>query len=90
MEIAMACVPILVFCFLSLQNRVTATAIDIINTTQFIIDGDTVVSANGTYELGFLSPGKSKNRYLGIWYGKIPVQTVVWVANREAPLNDSL
>uniref|UniRef100_A0A6N2MF82 Bulb-type lectin domain-containing protein n=1 Tax=Salix viminalis TaxID=40686 RepID=A0A6N2MF82_SALVM len=90
MEIAMACVPILVFCFLSLQNRVTATAIDIINTTQFIRDGDTVVSADGTLELGFLSPGKSKNRYLGIWCGKIPVQTVVWVANREAPLNDSL
>uniref|UniRef100_A0A6N2M8A2 Receptor-like serine/threonine-protein kinase n=1 Tax=Salix viminalis TaxID=40686 RepID=A0A6N2M8A2_SALVM len=87
----MACVPILVFCFLiSLQNRVTATAIDIINTTQFIRDGDTVVSADGTYQLGFLSPGKSKNRYLGIWYRKIPVQTVVWVANREAPLNDSL
>ncbi|KAG5255097.1 G-type lectin S-receptor serine/threonine-protein kinase [Salix suchowensis] len=86
----MACVPILVFCFLSLQNRVTATAIDIINTTQFIRDGDTIVSADGTYELGFLSPGKSKNRYLGIWYGKIPVRTVVWVANREAPLNDSL
>ncbi|KAG5255094.1 G-type lectin S-receptor serine/threonine-protein kinase [Salix suchowensis] len=90
MEIAMACVPILVFCFLSLQNWVTATAIDIINTTQFIRDGDTVVSADGTYELGFFSPGKSKNRYLGIWYGKIPVRTVVWVANREAPLNDSL
>ncbi|XVF04042.1 hypothetical protein REPUB_Repub05bG0046700 [Reevesia pubescens] len=30
-------------------------------------------------------PGK---RYLGIWYKK-SVQTVVWVANREVPLNDS-
>jgi hypothetical protein len=26
---------------------------------------------------------------LGIWYGKISVQTAVWVANRETPLNDS-
>ncbi|KAI3685674.1 hypothetical protein L6452_34929 [Arctium lappa] len=32
------------------------------------------------------SPGKSKNQYLGIWYKKI--STVVWVANREKPIND--
>eukprot|EP00258_Populus_trichocarpa_P032149 XP_024448168.1 uncharacterized protein LOC18095686 [Populus trichocarpa] len=89
-EVTMGYIPILLFCFFSLLNRVTATAIDIINTAQFIRDGDTIVSADGTYELGFFSPGKSKNRYLGIWYGKIPVQTVVWVANRETPLNDSL
>jgi hypothetical protein len=25
---------------------------------------------------------------LGIWYGKISVQTIVWVANTEIPLND--
>ncbi|KAI5605587.1 hypothetical protein POPTR_001G413000v4 [Populus trichocarpa] len=86
----MGYIPVLLFCFFSMLNRVTATAIDIINTTQFIRDGDTIVSADGTYELGFFSPGNSKNRYLGIWYGKIPVQTVVWVANRETPLNDSL
>jgi hypothetical protein len=79
----MGYIPTLLFCFFSLLNRETATAIDIINTTQFIRDGDTIVSADGTYELGFFSPGKSRNRYLGIWYGKIPVQTVVWVANRE-------
>jgi hypothetical protein len=59
------------------------------NTTQSIRDGDTIVSASGTYELGFFSPGKSKNRYLGVWYGKISVLTAVWVTNREAPLNDS-
>ncbi|KAI5605590.1 hypothetical protein BDE02_01G362900 [Populus trichocarpa] len=59
------------------------------NTTHSIRDGDTIVSAEGTYVLGFFSPGKSKNRYVGIWYGRIPVITVVWVANRETPLNDS-
>jgi len=82
-------ISILLFCFFLLLDREVATAIDIINTTQPIIDGDTMVSADGTYELGFFSPGKSKDRYLGIWYGKIRVQTVVWVANRETPLNDS-
>jgi hypothetical protein len=67
----------------------SSTAIDTINTTQLVREGDTIVSAGGTYELGFFSPGKSKNRYLGIWYSKISVQTAVWVANRETPLNDS-
>nr|GEX32329.1 putative S-locus glycoprotein domain-containing protein [Tanacetum cinerariifolium] len=38
------------------------------------------------YELGFFSPGKSKNRYLGIWFKKISKGTVVWVANRETPI----
>ncbi|KAG5236057.1 G-type lectin S-receptor serine/threonine-protein kinase [Salix suchowensis] len=80
---------LLVFCFVSFLIVKTATPIDTINTAQFITDGDTVVSADGTYELGFFSPGKSKNRYLGIWYGKISVMTAVWVANRETPLNDS-
>ncbi|GKV49052.1 hypothetical protein SLEP1_g55824 [Rubroshorea leprosula] len=37
----------------------------------------------GTY------PGSSRNRYLGIWYKKIPVRTVVWVANRLNPINYS-
>ncbi|XP_034895763.2 G-type lectin S-receptor-like serine/threonine-protein kinase At4g27290 [Populus alba] len=66
-----------------------ATPTDTINTAQFIRDGDTIVSAGGTYELGFFTPEKSRNRYLGIWYGKISVQTAVWVANRDTPLNDS-
>ncbi|KAF4392703.1 hypothetical protein G4B88_029442 [Cannabis sativa] len=53
-----------------------------------ISDGRTLVSQKGNFELGFFSPGSSKNRYLGIWYKKIPIQTVVWVANRCNPIND--
>ncbi|CAA2969615.1 Hypothetical predicted protein [Olea europaea subsp. europaea] len=30
--------------------------------------------------------GNSKNRYVGLWYKEISVETVVWVANRELPL----
>ncbi|KAF8370246.1 hypothetical protein HHK36_031714 [Tetracentron sinense] len=42
------------------------------------------------FELGFFSPGNSKNRYVGIWYyKKIPIPTVVWVANRDNPLTNS-
>ncbi|GMN61950.1 hypothetical protein TIFTF001_031032 [Ficus carica] len=56
---------------------------------QSIGNGKTLVSSGGRFELGFFSPGNSKNRYLGIWYKNIPIQTVVWVANRCDPIPDS-
>ncbi|XVF04047.1 hypothetical protein REPUB_Repub05bG0047200 [Reevesia pubescens] len=63
--------------------------VDTLNATQLIRDGETIVSADGRFELGFFSPGESRKKYLGIWYKQISVQTSVWVANRELPLNDS-
>ncbi|KAG5235585.1 G-type lectin S-receptor serine/threonine-protein kinase [Salix suchowensis] len=48
-----------------------------------------MVSADGSFKMGFFSPGSSKKRYLGIWYNKVSVMTVVWVANRETPLTNS-
>ncbi|XP_034678683.1 G-type lectin S-receptor-like serine/threonine-protein kinase At4g27290 [Vitis riparia] len=67
----------------------TSAAVDTITQAQSIDDGETIVSAGGDFELGFFSPGSSENRYLGIWYKKISTGTVVWVANRDVPLNDS-
>ncbi|XP_034678920.1 G-type lectin S-receptor-like serine/threonine-protein kinase At4g27290 [Vitis riparia] len=67
-----------------------STAVDTITANQQIKDGETIVSAGGSFELGFFHPGNSKNRYLGIWYKKVSVPTVVWVGNREIPLTDSL
>ncbi|KAL5804342.1 hypothetical protein ACOSQ3_031142 [Xanthoceras sorbifolium] len=67
-----------------------AYASDSINSSESISDdGRTLVSKDGTFELGFFSPGSSKNRYFGIWYKNIPDKTVVWVANRINPINDS-
>ncbi|KAF9597667.1 hypothetical protein IFM89_020547 [Coptis chinensis] len=57
--------------------------------SQSIIDGQTLISKGAIFELGFFSPSNSKDRYLGIWYKKVSVQTVVWVANRDSPLNDT-
>ncbi|XP_021287358.1 G-type lectin S-receptor-like serine/threonine-protein kinase At4g27290 [Herrania umbratica] len=51
-------------------------------------DGETLVSSGGSFELGFFSPGNSKNRYLGIWYKQTP-ETVTWVANRNNPITGS-
>ncbi|KAJ0538277.1 putative protein kinase RLK-Pelle-DLSV family [Helianthus annuus] len=62
--------------------------LDTISTNQVFRDGDTIVSDDNMFELGFFSPGKSMNRYLGIWYKKISTGTVVWVANRETPITD--
>ncbi|XP_042520162.1 putative G-type lectin S-receptor-like serine/threonine-protein kinase At1g61610 isoform X3 [Macadamia integrifolia] len=55
---------------------------------QLVTDGQTIISVGKKFELGFFSPGNSTNRYVGIWYYKFPVQTVVWVANRENPILD--
>ncbi|KAF2285900.1 hypothetical protein GH714_008802 [Hevea brasiliensis] len=64
-------------------------ALDTIATTQTMRDNETIVSAGGTFELGFFSPGTSKYRYLGVWYKKISYKTIVWVANRDTLLTDS-
>nr|GMC48214.1 G-type lectin S-receptor-like serine/threonine-protein kinase At4g27290 [Ipomoea batatas] len=62
---------------------------DLITKTQFLRDGETMGSEGGTFVLGFFSPTNSLNHYIGIWYRKDPVKTVVWVANRDAPLADT-
>ncbi|KAH6835696.1 S-locus lectin protein kinase family protein [Perilla frutescens var. hirtella] len=60
-----------------------------INTTQILRDnGESLISSGGIFELGFFSPNNSENRYVGIWYKKITVKTVVWIANRNNPLTD--
>ncbi|KAG6421436.1 hypothetical protein SASPL_117988 [Salvia splendens] len=70
-------------------NSILCAATDSINISESIRDGATLVSSGGMFALGFFSPGQSRNRYLGIWYNNIPNQTVVWVANREAPLTNN-
>jgi hypothetical protein len=53
--------------------------------------GDTLVSSGERFELGFFTPyGRNDGKkYLGIWYCRYSPQTVVWVANRENPLDNS-
>ncbi|XP_031120580.1 uncharacterized protein LOC116023714 [Ipomoea triloba] len=80
--------PVLVLSFL-LSISYICLGKDLISRTQFLKDGDTIVSNGGTFEMGFFSPNNSSNRYVGIWYKQIPGQTVVWVANRDAPIKNT-
>ncbi|KAB1223052.1 hypothetical protein CJ030_MR2G022345 [Morella rubra] len=65
------------------------SAADTITAAKFIKDPETIISDGGKFKLGFFSPVNSAYRYVGIWYAKIPVSTVVWVANRNNPLKNS-
>lgn len=67
-----------------------SNAVDTLKSDQTLTDnGQTLVSAGGSFEFGFFSPWNSNSRYVGIWFKNVPQQTVVWVANRNNPLPDS-
>ncbi|KAI9186494.1 hypothetical protein LWI28_017833 [Acer negundo] len=68
--------------------RIATATLDTITLGQSIRDGETLVSADQCFELGFFSPGTSRSRYLGIWYKKVAPKTTVWVANRDTPISD--
>ncbi|KAL4596924.1 hypothetical protein ACB092_12G199200 [Castanea dentata] len=65
------------------------TSLDTITPDQPLKDGQLLLSNQKTFALGFFSPGSTSHRYVGIWYNQISEKTVVWVANRDAPLNDT-
>ncbi|KAJ0733731.1 putative protein kinase RLK-Pelle-DLSV family [Helianthus annuus] len=78
--------------FLVLYASTTCSQCDAagtISASQTVRYNETIVSPQETFELGFFSPGNSTNHYVGIWYKKISIKTVVWVANRNAPLSDA-
>lgn len=77
----------IIYFFLSIPNVYVWS--DTITSAIRLKDGDAIVSSGGFFEMGFFSPGTSKNRYIGIWYKNIPVKTVVWVANRETSVADN-
>ncbi|KAI3769203.1 hypothetical protein L6452_00303 [Arctium lappa] len=64
-------------------------ATNTITVNQTIRDGQTIVSPQQSFELGFYSPTTAtRNRYLGIWYKRLATGTVAWVANRETPITN--
>ncbi|XP_037489803.1 receptor-like serine/threonine-protein kinase SD1-8 [Triticum dicoccoides] len=61
---------------------------DILDKGRNITDGDTLVSADGSFTLGFFPSGVLAKRYLGIWFS-VSEDAICWVANRDRPLTDA-
>ncbi|KAK1359441.1 Receptor-like serine/threonine-protein kinase [Heracleum sosnowskyi] len=82
---------VMLFCLCLFTILMISSATDTINANQAVMDGETIVSAGGEFEMGFFSPGGGSHyRYFGIWYRKISNGRVIWVANRDAPVNTTL
>ncbi|KAM7260162.1 hypothetical protein ACFE04_015903 [Oxalis oulophora] len=82
---------VVIFIFTFLPNFAKPDVVrgDTISATQVLRDGDTLVSANGTFELVFCSPGSSRLKYLVIRYNQIPEKSIAWLANRQVGINSS-
>ncbi|RWR88164.1 receptor-like serine/threonine-protein kinase SD1-8 [Cinnamomum micranthum f. kanehirae] len=78
---------ILYITFFSFSSKISIAAQDKITSSTSMSANDTLISPSSTFELGFFT--RSNSTYLGIWYKKISIQTVVWVANRDTPLSKS-
>ncbi|XP_057451253.1 receptor-like serine/threonine-protein kinase SD1-8 isoform X2 [Lotus japonicus] len=89
MDILITFIITLTYILLLLPYKLSIAA-DSIHLSQPLTNGKTLVSKDGTFELGFFRPdGNSIKTYLGIWFKNIPVRKVVWVANRANPVNGS-
>lgn len=76
---------ILFLTFFSFSSKFSiAAAQDTLNSSTSLSPGDTIVSPGSTFALGFFT--RRNSTYLGIWYQKISIHTVVWIANRDTPL----
>ncbi|KAL1222897.1 G-type lectin S-receptor-like serine/threonine-protein kinase RKS1 [Cardamine amara subsp. amara] len=75
-----------IFLFSLLQSCIGG---DTIMRRQSLRDGTVIFSERKIFAFGFFSLGNSKLRYVGIWYAQLSGPTIVWVANRDRPVNDS-
>ncbi|KAB2601096.1 G-type lectin S-receptor-like serine/threonine-protein kinase [Pyrus ussuriensis x Pyrus communis] len=76
----------LLLIFLVILPSSLSVAIDAITPNQPLRDGNVLLSTTKIFALGFFSPGNSHNRFVGVWYNKIRIQTIVWTANRDNPI----
>ncbi|CAJ2648779.1 unnamed protein product [Trifolium pratense] len=65
-----------------------STSTDTLTSSQILRTTQTLQSSNETFVLGFIPGINLNNFYLAIWY-KNSQDTVVWVANRDNPLQNN-
>ncbi|KAL6201067.1 hypothetical protein ACLB2K_024782 [Fragaria x ananassa] len=76
--------------FVLLPSSICQLPFDAITPNQPIRDGHVLISSRKIFALGFFSPGNnSRHRYVGVWFNKLAEKTIVWVADRDNPVNDS-
>ncbi|KAL6905391.1 hypothetical protein ACP4OV_002992 [Aristida adscensionis] len=86
-----SCAISLLFLLLSLQQSPLHASNNTLTANQLLSVNHKLISKDGNFALGFFQPpaeGSTGKWYIGIWYNKIPLQTVVWVANREKAVSD--
>lgn len=86
MELSLACF----FLVFSISIIFPSNASDTIFEGQSLLPNQTMISKERKFEVGFFSPGNSSKYYVGIWYKNIPLQTVVWVLNRNDHIPSTL
>ncbi|KAM3704457.1 hypothetical protein ACJW31_03G005100 [Castanea mollissima] len=79
------------FLFLCLSQTLplsSSNTFDTLRGTSLSVENpnDILVSANGEYSAGFLSVGDNAFCF-AIWFNKSTVSTVVWMANRDGPVD---
>ncbi|XP_058721814.1 G-type lectin S-receptor-like serine/threonine-protein kinase At4g27290 [Vicia villosa] len=77
------------FFFCSMPTFSKQNTFKTIALNQFIQYSDTLVSAAGVFEAGFFNFGDPQRQYFGIWYKGMSPRTIVWVANRNTPVENS-
>lgn len=77
---------IFLFMFFAFPSK-KCYAIYNITPSQALSQGQTLVSPGKIFELGFFTPNKPSNQYVGMWYKQVFPRRFVLVANRENPLS---
>ncbi|KAG5551832.1 hypothetical protein RHGRI_010061 [Rhododendron griersonianum] len=79
----------LLFLLFTFNLPIISHGSDTISANQSLSGDQTLVSASGTFKLGFYDqPGNSPNYYICIVYNKVSVRTIPWMANRDKPISD--
>ncbi|AES70324.2 S-locus lectin kinase family protein [Medicago truncatula] len=77
------------FCFMAMPTYSKHKTLTTIASNQFMQYSDTLVSGDGLFEAGFFNFRDPLRQYFGIWYKNISPRTIVWVANRNTPVQNS-
>ncbi|KAI8558385.1 hypothetical protein RHMOL_Rhmol04G0087900 [Rhododendron molle] len=80
---------LLLFLLFTFNLPIISHGSDTISANQSLSGDQTLVSASGTFKLGFFDqPGNSPNYYICIVYNKVSLRTIAWMANRDKPVSD--